>query len=327
MSTGSQQRSGNPGVRNCQHPRLAFLLGMTSPIIITAVASTYDYYRKRAKTEDEKEQRRIERVLRNRQAAQSSRERKRQEVEKLEGEKQSIEEQNESLKQRLMKVEHEKFLLGQQVAKLAAQMKAFQRGKSMPHVQLSPPLEPDLLEHDQIIKQELDENPFALPTPQQSLYATSTSYSSPSTATYSSSSTPATIDLGVDDLTASPDMTQHPAAMLCDLPCQSQEITQSLQTSAPVMFFWMLILLATLAISFCQQTMLIPRPFTPISSCLLCLLISMTIQWTPWSKTLLDFSRHLTSTWNMIMSPPTEQITTLPKFWRRAAILMRPLSA
>jgi transcriptional activator HAC1 len=40
--------------------------------------------RKRAKTEDEKEQRRVERVLRNRRAAQSSRERKRQEVEALE---------------------------------------------------------------------------------------------------------------------------------------------------------------------------------------------------------------------------------------------------
>jgi len=200
----------------------------------TIIASTYGLFRKRAKTEDEKEQRRIERVLRNRQAAQSSRERKRQEVEKLEGEKQSIEQQNESLKQRLMKVEHEKFLLGQRVAKLAAQMKALQRGESTPHVELSPPLEPDLLEHDQIIKQELDENHFALPTPQQSLYASSTSFSSPSTATYSSSSTPATINLGIDDLTASPDMTQHPAAMLCDLQCQSAEACQPSTRPTPL---------------------------------------------------------------------------------------------
>ena len=41
-------------------------------------------HRKRAKTDDEKEQRRVERVLRNRRAAQSSRERKRLEVEALE---------------------------------------------------------------------------------------------------------------------------------------------------------------------------------------------------------------------------------------------------
>uniref|UniRef100_A0A0D2YD48 BZIP domain-containing protein n=1 Tax=Fusarium oxysporum (strain Fo5176) TaxID=660025 RepID=A0A0D2YD48_FUSOF len=46
--------------------------------------------RKRAKTEDEKEQRRVERVLRNRRAAQSSRERKRQEVEALEKRNQEL---------------------------------------------------------------------------------------------------------------------------------------------------------------------------------------------------------------------------------------------
>jgi len=47
--------------------------------------------RKRAKTEDEKEQRRVERVLRNRRAAQSSRERKRLEVEALDSVKQQLE--------------------------------------------------------------------------------------------------------------------------------------------------------------------------------------------------------------------------------------------
>ncbi|EHL01185.1 putative transcriptional activator hac1 [Glarea lozoyensis 74030] len=57
--------------------------------------------RKRAKTEDEKEQRRVERVLRNRRAAQSSRERKRQEVEALEAEKRQIERRNQDLEMRL----------------------------------------------------------------------------------------------------------------------------------------------------------------------------------------------------------------------------------
>lgn len=47
--------------------------------------------RKRAKTDDEKEQRRVERVLRNRRAAQSSRERKRLEVEALEQRNQELE--------------------------------------------------------------------------------------------------------------------------------------------------------------------------------------------------------------------------------------------
>ena len=192
-------------------------------IILNDCASTYDIFRKRAKTEDEKEQRRIERVLRNRQAAQSSRERKRQEVEKLEGEKQTIEQQNVALKQQLMTVEHEKWLLRQQVAKMTAQMEAIKRGSSTPDVS-TPPLEPDFLEHDQIIKKEFDDYQFALPTPQNSLRASSTSFSSPSTATYSESSTPATISLGLDALTSSPDMTQHPAAMLCDLQCQSKEV-------------------------------------------------------------------------------------------------------
>ncbi|KAG9244627.1 hypothetical protein BJ878DRAFT_420972 [Calycina marina] len=57
--------------------------------------------RKRAKTEDEKEQRRVERVLRNRRAAQSSRERKRQEVEALEAEKRAIEDRNCLLEEEL----------------------------------------------------------------------------------------------------------------------------------------------------------------------------------------------------------------------------------
>ncbi|QSZ37063.1 hypothetical protein DSL72_009155 [Monilinia vaccinii-corymbosi] len=57
--------------------------------------------RKRAKTEDEKEQRRVERVLRNRRAAQSSRERKRQEVEALEAEKRQIERRNNDLELQL----------------------------------------------------------------------------------------------------------------------------------------------------------------------------------------------------------------------------------
>ena len=183
-------------------------------------------YRKRAKTEDEKEQRRIERVLRNRQAAQSSRERKRQEVEKLEGEKMSIEQQNESLKERLMTVEHEKFLLAQQVAKMRAQMKAIQSGTSNPH-ELSPPPENDL-HHDHFIKQELEDFTYNLPTPQPSFGVPSTSFPSPTTATFSEISTPATISLGLDALTAPPDLTQHPAAMLCDLQCQS---TRSCQTS------------------------------------------------------------------------------------------------
>ena len=195
------------------------------------------YSSKRAKTEDEKEQRRIERVLRNRQAAQSSRERKRQEVEKLEGEKSFIEQQNESLKERLMAVEHEKFLLAQKLAKMTAQLESIKRGSSGTSRPTSPPLGAlpdsapirlDLRGPEQYIKQELlDEYPYDLPTPQNSYAAPSSNYSSPSSGTCSSSSTPATVSLGLDALTTSSDMTQHPAAMLCDLQCQSKKARQT----------------------------------------------------------------------------------------------------
>ena len=211
-------------------PRYAFIPPHSSSHLLTPISS------KRAKTEDEKEQRRIERVLRNRQAAQSSRERKRQEVEKLEGEKSFIEQQNESLKERLMTVEHEKFLLAQKLAKMTAQMEAIKRGSSTTSRHTSPPfgglpapqpLEPDL-NREQFIKQELlDDYPYDLPTPQNSHGVPSSSYSSPSPGIYSESSTPATVGLGVDALITSSDMTQHSAAMLCDLPCQSEKACQT----------------------------------------------------------------------------------------------------
>jgi len=74
--------------------------------------------RKRAKTEDEKEQRRVERVLRNRRAAQSSRERKRQEVEALEAEKRQIERRNQDLEMRLAHMEEQYLRVTQELAQV-----------------------------------------------------------------------------------------------------------------------------------------------------------------------------------------------------------------
>lgn len=67
--------------------------------------------RKRAKTEDEKEQRRVERVLRNRRAAQSSRERKRQEVE-------ALEQRNADLESALHTQQKQNLALMEELAKL-----------------------------------------------------------------------------------------------------------------------------------------------------------------------------------------------------------------
>ncbi|KAL2001781.1 hypothetical protein VTN02DRAFT_1244 [Thermoascus thermophilus] len=154
--------------------------------------------RKRAKTEDEKEQRRIERVLRNRAAAQTSRERKRLEVEKLEGEKKRIEQQNEFLLQRLAQMEAENNRLNRQVAQLSAEIRG-SRSTSPKSVSstASPTLTPTLF------KQERDEVSLdRIPFPTTSMTA------------YSPSMKPS-------DLAESSDMAQHPAAMLCDLQCQS----------------------------------------------------------------------------------------------------------
>ncbi len=121
-----------------------------------------------------------------------------------------------------MAVEHEKFKLAQQVAKMAAEMSVFKQGGTIltPVASSgapSPNLEADLL-HQQIIKQELDDFPFALPTPQASLAST---FSPESSASFSSRSPSPSNALGLEAMTTSPDMTQHPAEMLCGLPCQS----------------------------------------------------------------------------------------------------------
>ncbi|KAJ5219753.1 hypothetical protein N7468_008957 [Penicillium chermesinum] len=156
--------------------------------------------RKRAKTDDEKEQRRIERVLRNRAAAQTSRERKRLEMEKLETEKIRMEEQNQFLLQRLTQMEMENNRLSQQVAQLSAEVRGSRSSTPKPKagtpVIESPTLTPTLF------KQERDELPMErIPFP-------------PPSADYSPTLSPS-------NLAEASDVTQHPAAVLCDLQCPS----------------------------------------------------------------------------------------------------------
>ncbi|EAA66464.1 hypothetical protein AN9397.2 [Aspergillus nidulans FGSC A4] len=126
--------------------------------------------RKRAKTEDEKEQRRIERVLRNRAAAQTSRERKRLEMEKLESEKIDMEQQNQFLLQRLAQMEAENNRLSQQVAQLSAEVRGSRHSTptSSSPASVSPTLTPTLF------KQEGDEVPLdriPFPTPSVTDYS------------------------------------------------------------------------------------------------------------------------------------------------------------
>lgn len=120
-----------------------------------------------------------------------------------------------------MAAEHEKFKLQQQNQKLAAELAALRSGSSSARASLapSPNFALDLLKNQQAIKQELDDSLYALRTP---ISLPSDSFSpSPTASVESRSPSPTSLDLGFHALTASPDMTQHPAAMLCDLQCQS----------------------------------------------------------------------------------------------------------
>ncbi|KAI7969619.1 hypothetical protein EIK77_001146 [Talaromyces pinophilus] len=129
-----------------------------------------------------------------RAAAQTSRERKRLEVEKLEGEKQKMEQQNQFLLQRLAQMEAENNRLNRQVAQLSAEIRGSRGTTPMTVIDTaSPTLTPTLFKREGE-DFSIDKIPF--PTPSISDYSPS---------------------LKLEDLAESADMTQHPAAVLCDL--------------------------------------------------------------------------------------------------------------
>ncbi|KAI1000316.1 hypothetical protein K3495_g7880 [Podosphaera aphanis] len=155
--------------------------------------------RKRAKTEDEKEQRRVERVLRNRRAAQSSRERKRLEVEALEAEKRAIERKNMDLEMRLADVEAKYRLLQQEFERVSGSRTGL-RSYSVPNSRTTGLRTSSPISFTHVVNPQdsVTVNPASL-SPEIRPVANSTN------AYYS-------------------DMMQHPAAVLCDLQCQSEEI-------------------------------------------------------------------------------------------------------
>lgn len=113
---------------------------------------------------------------------------------------------------------------------MAAEMSVF-KSQGRPRVSIatstttscapSPSLGADLL-HQRAIKQELEDYPFELPTPQNSIDPSTSCFSTPSASIYSRSPSPSHVGLGLDAIPPASDMTQHPAAMLCGLQCQSE---------------------------------------------------------------------------------------------------------
>ena len=152
--------------------------------------------RKRAKTEDEKEQRRIERVKRNRLAAHNSRERKRQEYEVLQTEKDELEANMQAYKQKMAEMEAELRYYRSKYPGEAPQQ-VFDLA--------TPPSDT----FDTICPAQI---PTSFPSPPESM----DSMDSPRDSSCQPETPPSSFE-------ASPefDSTQYPAAILCDLPCQS----------------------------------------------------------------------------------------------------------
>lgn len=82
--------------------------------------------RKRAKTEDEKEQRRVERILRNRQAAHASREKKRKHVEDLERKCVTLTSENDQLQKQVAEAKQSQVQMLEQQYLLMARLQEYQ---------------------------------------------------------------------------------------------------------------------------------------------------------------------------------------------------------
>ncbi|KAJ5054845.1 uncharacterized protein L3040_001107 [Drepanopeziza brunnea f. sp. 'multigermtubi'] len=169
--------------------------------------------RKRAKTEDEKEQRRVERVLRNRRAAQSSRERKRQEVEALELQKQVVEQTNADLLKRLQEAEARNAALERKIQQMSGNIDAFHSSSAA-----SSPGASEQLRQTPRPSITFSQNLFGpseadqLPISPQSLVDSSI-VQTVNPASLSPEMSPVDSSSNAN----SPDLTQHPAAMFFNL--------------------------------------------------------------------------------------------------------------
>ena len=208
---------------------------------------------KRAKTEAEKEQRRIERVLRNRAAAQSSRERKRKEVQALEDQKALLEENNDLLKSRLTIAEQQNQALGQQLKEMEEKISHYENymrvARQVAAAVEKESVHPTPADEPVPIK---EEDPFIFVHSEDASIQDSTldpnSLFSDSPSDNPSQSPEATESLS---------MTHQSAALMCDLQCLQRDPTPESWTR--LCGGWMSLLLAWfLRASISTPTTLIP---------------------------------------------------------------------
>lgn len=211
--------------------------------------------RKRAKTEDEKEQRRVERVLRNRRAAQSSRERKRLEVE-------ALEKRNEELEAMLRDAQKANLLMYQQLQSL--------RQDSGLATAANPLL--DSARDTIALSQELfsSQDGYKLPGSPNATVNPASLSPGLTPVPDAGKPEPAAVESEASSEAHSatfPDVTQHPAEMLSDLPCHmSAEVIPSapLEVSRPSMqpllvwllYFQMIFSSASAVLSVCQRPLM-----------------------------------------------------------------------
>lgn len=223
-------------------PRYAYISTNTQTNL--AYILTRWVIRKRAKTEDEKEQRRVERVLRNRRAAQSSRERKRLEVEALEIRNQELEallrqakQANDALIQKLHQVQSSGVMprssppfegLRANPVTFSQELFGSQDGHSVSLEQGDQSIE-EILRSSQASS---TVNPASLspalsPIPDQDEEDEDAENQVEPAVTTGKATNASTSE------NASPDATQHPAEMLCeDLQCRSAEAPRSWLTAS-----------------------------------------------------------------------------------------------
>ncbi|KAM0198360.1 hypothetical protein ACHAPI_003883 [Fusarium lateritium] len=277
--------------------------------------------RKRAKTDDEKEQRRVERVLRNRRAAQSSRERKRQEVEALEKRNKELEaafkqvqEYNASLIMQLQEAR------SSSLATHSSPLESFRENPSLSQELFSPQTTHTGV--DELVSSNTTVDPTTL-SPQ--LLPVAESFEDIPEQEPSKE-----VKLEQTKST-SPDLTQRPAAMLSDLQCHmSAEMPKSFllsQTSMALTSAWLLQLQMTL-LSALAALMFFQRPLTQIA---VSLKADISLHPTPqllatiiWLVTLPRSASTTTST--SVSSSTTMQTPSRQNLWQRATSPLRPVA-